>query len=95
MNSNHIKSCSSIGDTVDSSSPGLNLKFELASAMIMSGVGGGFAALVAITMGLFRCRDRRESPGVWKPFETQKQDDVNVCVVMDHYTNRDRARVRF
>ena len=95
MNSNYIKSCSSIADAVDSLSSGLNLKFEPAWAMIMSGVGGGFAALVAIVMGLSMCRDRRESPGVWKPFETPKQNDVNVNVVMDHYADRERARVRF
>lgn len=97
MNSNHIKKCSSLTDTFGSSSPGLSLKFETAWAMIMSGVGGGFAALVPIiAMGLFRCtcKERRESPGVWKTFETPKEEDGGI-VDMDHYADRERAKVRF
>ena len=60
-------------DVVDRMNMGVNLKFELPWATIVSGLGGGFAAGVAIGMSLYlMCRDRREVPGVWRQLESGK-----------------------
>ena len=60
-------------DVVDSMDIGVNMKFELPWATIVSGIGGGFAVVVGIVMVLYLiCRDRREAPGVWRQFESGK-----------------------
>ena len=60
-------------DVLDGMDMGFSLKFELPWATIMSGLGGGFAAVVAIVMALYLiCKDRREAPGVWRKFDDGK-----------------------
>ena len=60
-------------DMLDGMHNGFNMKVELPWAIIVSGLGGGFAAAVAIVMALYlMCKDRREAPGVWRQFDGGK-----------------------
>ena len=72
-NANDQATYSMRSDELDSMDTGVSMKFELPWATIVSGIGGGFALVVAIVMALYLiCRDRREAPGVWRQFESGK-----------------------
>ena len=56
-------------DVVNNMDMGVNMKFALPWATVVSGIGGGFAVVVTIVMASYlMCRERRESPGVWLQF---------------------------
>ena len=71
MNNNFIVQ----SETINNSGKGLSWDFRLPWAIVVSGIGGAFAALTGMVMAIFlACKDRREAPCMWtqmaagKPF---------------------------
>ena len=71
MNNNFIVQ----SEAVNNMGKRMKIEFHLPWAIVVSGVGGVFAAVAGVVMAIFlACKDRREAPGMWtqmaagKPF---------------------------
>ena len=61
MNNNFIVQ----SETINNSGKGLSWDFRLPWAIVVSGIGGVFAAVAGMVMAIFlACKDRREAPGM-------------------------------